>query len=49
MSKMADLALTVEELLEEGLNNSTIADKLKIPEDWVEGIREILIEYNNDN
>ena len=31
MSRMSDLALTVEEMLEDGYSEITIADKLEIP------------------
>ncbi len=44
MSKMADLALTVEEMLVEGHSMMTIADELNIPLEWVESVKEMLIE-----
>jgi len=44
MSKMADLALTIEGMLVEGYSMMAIADELNIPVEWVENIREGLIE-----
>ena len=44
MSKMADLALTIEGMLVEGYSMMAIADELNIPIEWVENIREGLIE-----
>ena len=49
MSRMSDLALTVEEILEDGYSEITIADKLEIPIEWVENVREILIQYNYED
>ena len=46
MSKMADLALTIEQMLVEGYSMMSIADELNIPVEWVENIREGL---NNEN
>ncbi len=46
MSKMADLALTIEQMLVEGYSMMAIADELSIPVEWVENIREGL---NNEN
>ncbi len=40
MSKMADLALTIEGMLVEGYSMMAIADELNIPVEWVENIRE---------
>lgn len=46
MSKMADLALTIEQMLVEGYSMMAIADELSIPVEWVENIGEGL---NNEN
>ncbi len=47
MSKMADLALTIEQMLVEGYSMMSIADELNIPVEWVENIREGLNDEND--
>ena len=47
MSKMADLALTIEQMLVEGHSMMSIADELNIPVEWVENIREGLNDEND--
>ena len=47
MSKMADLALTIEQMLVEGHSMMVIADELNIPVEWVENIREGLNDEND--
>ena len=47
MSKMADLALTIEGMLVEGYSMMAIADELNIPVEWVENIREGLDGEND--
>lgn len=47
MSKMADLALTIEQMLVDGHSMMFIADELNIPVEWVENIREGLNDEND--
>ena len=47
MSKMADLALTIEQMLVEGYSMMVIADELNIPVEWVENIGEGLNDEND--
>ena len=47
MSKMADLALTIEQMLVEGYSMMSIADELNIPVEWVENIGEGLNDEND--
>ena len=47
MSKMADLALTIQGMLVEGYSMMAIADELNIPVEWVENIREGLDGEND--
>lgn len=40
MSKMSELHIEIQELLEDGFVPSEVAEKLEVPIDWVEAVME---------
>lgn len=40
MSKMSDLWIEIQELLEDGADPLFIAEKLQVPVDWIESVAE---------
>ena len=48
MSKMADLEIEIMEMLEDGMTDKDISSILRIPIDWVEIVRESMIEFMKD-
>lgn len=47
MSKMADLSLDIEQMLEDGVHPTSIAKRLGVPLDWVYDTLESIDEESN--